>query len=195
MNTILQRAIRLTLAVLFSFSLAAAVFASTAPAEKLRQVGATAIVYRGPQVDMAMSYRYAKSNPKGGWLLVDTNMTAAQDPLEIPRGAFSIRTHSGEVIPLATQEEFGKDYAHLASTIARANVAAEPLGYLSFRRPEQMRFFVAPGQGIIYPSVWLDYRHNTYGRLFFQMPGGVQKGNYELILDLKGGQVVIPFTI
>ncbi len=173
----------------------AAVWAATAPDPQLTNVGATAVVYKGPQVDVALSYRFAKLYPTGRWLLLDTAMTAATDPIEIPRAAVSLRTPDGAIIPLATQKQFGDDYPRLASTIARANATREPMSYLTPQRYRRIGYFAERGHGLAWPSVWLDQRHNAFGRLFFQLPDGIRKGNYELLITLPKSEVAIPFTI
>lgn len=163
--------------------------------QELRQVGATAIVYKGPQVDVVLSYRFAKLNPEGGWLLLDTAMTAAKGPVELPRTAFSVRTPSGAIVPLATQQALAKDYSELAAPIARANATREPMGYLIPQWPRRLRYFAERRPGLVFSSEWLDEWHNSYGRLFFQIPGGIQRGNYELLINLPESHVAIPFTI
>jgi len=174
--------------------LGAVASANTKPTTELRQVGATAIVYKGPQVDVALSYRFAKLNPSGNWLLLDATMTA-NAPLELQRTAISVRTPSGELVPLATQEAFSKAYRDLGAAVLRANATREPMGYLIPHRYRRMRLFAERGPALVFPSVWLDDWHTSIGRLFFQLPGGVEKGNYQLLLSLSEGQVVIPFTI
>ena len=130
----------------------AAVWAHTTPVplETTRQVGATAIVYKGPQVELVLSYRFAKQNPTGNWLMLDTVMTAATAPLELPRTAISVRTPNGDVVPLATQQSFGKAYPELAASIARANAFLEPMGYLLPHRPRRMDYFSEPGRHLAF---------------------------------------------
>ncbi len=195
MNTNFRNRTGLLVAAGVAVLFGAVASAGTRPHSELTQVGATAIVYRGPQVDLALSYRFAKLNPTGDWLLLDTSMAAASEPIEVPRIAFAVRTPTGEVVPLASQKSLGNDYGHLASAIARANVTREPLGYLIPRRVRSLGLFAEYGPGLAFPSVWLDSWHNTYGRLFFRLPDGVQKGNYELLINLPESKVVIPFTI
>ncbi len=194
MNRNLLRLFGVAAAAASGLLLVAVAAANTTPTAELRQVGATAIVYKGPQVDAALSYRFAKLNPSGNWLLLDTAMTAIA-PVELPRTAISVRTPDGEVVPLASPEAFNKGYRELNATIARANVAREPLGYLIPHRYRRLEFFPERRLGLMFPVAWLDEWHTTYGRLFFQLPDGVQKGNYELLINLKEGQVAIPFTI
>jgi len=161
----------------------------------LRQVGATSIVYHGPQADIAMSYRYPKLNPGGTWLMLDTVMVATRDPIEVPRTAISVRTPSGEVVPLATPTEYNNGYRELAWSIIADNATREPLGLLIARRYLPLRFFPPRGIGLAFDSEWLDNFHNRYGRLFFKLPDSLQKGTYQLLIKLSESKVVIPFTI
>lgn len=172
-----------------------AAIADPAPTSQLTQVGATAIVYKGPQINVVVSDRFARYNPEGKWLLLDTAMTATSDPVEIPRGAIAVRTPDGTVVPLATQAEFEMHYPQLASMLMRARVAGEPLGYLIPARYRSLRLFAPRGIGIVWDSAWLDQFHNSYGRLYFNLPNGVQKGQYELLIHLPNDDVVIPFTV
>ena len=196
MLDVLVRDRRLLAAIGVSVLCDAAAWAHTpaVPLETREQVGATAIVYKGPQVDVALSYRYAKDNPSGAWLMLDAAMTAAA-PIEVTRSAISVRTPDGTVVPLATQLEFGKAYPSLVGSIKRADVAREPLGYLLPHRARRMELFSEPGRSVVFDSVWLDQWASTYGRLYFQLPGGVVKGAYVLLITLSDSRVEIPFTI
>ena len=165
------------------------------PAGQLTQAGASVVVYRGPQVDVVVSDRFARSDPEGKWLILDTEMTAASDPVEIPRTAIAVRTPDGTVVPLATQAEFERHYPQLVSTLMRARVAREPIGYLAPQPPRFLRLFAPHGIGIAWDSAWLDGFHNSFGRLYFDLPGGVQRGRYELLIRLPRDEVVIPFTV
>ena len=175
--------------------LAAAASAHETMTPELRQVGATAVVYKDPLVNIAISYRYAKNNVRGNWLFLDTAMTASKEPLEIPRSAFALRTPSGDIVPMATQTALALDYRSVNADVHRDNATREPLGYLIPQKFRRLDYFVEPGRGIVFDYAWLDTWHNNYGRLFFQVPGGLQHGQYELLLHLKGGEVTIPFTL
>jgi hypothetical protein len=175
------------------FSAAASAHETVSP--EVRQVGATAVVYKGPQVEVALSYRYVKNNLKGDWLFLDTEMTASTAPLEIPRAAFSLRTPSGDVVQLASQSALALQYAKVNADLHRDNATHEPLGYLLPQRARRLRLFVEPGRGVVFDSTWLDQWHNNYGRLFFEVPGGLQRGDYALLIHLKEGDVSIPFTL
>lgn len=164
------------------------------PTEELRAVGATAMIYKGPLVQVALSYKFPKLVASGDWLFLDTVITATQEPLEISRTAVSVRTPTGEIVPLASQEEFASAYPALRSAIARANVMAEPLNYFPPYAYRPMRLF-SEGRNIAFPSFWLDGWHDTFGRLFFRLPNGIQRGDYALLIHLKEGDVTVPFTL
>jgi hypothetical protein len=163
--------------------------------EQLKRVGATALVYRGPAIELAMSTRFARANRGAPWLFLDVAMTASSRPVEIRRDAVAVLLPDGQTVPLASQEKFAIAFPDLVAPIARANVAAEPLGYLTARRPRRLDLFSAPGRHIVFPSVWLDEWHTTYGRLYFDVPGKVQPGTYALLINLPAGAVKIPFEI
>ncbi len=187
--------LRIGIAVVAAATLAGTAWAERATDSTLRQVGATAVLYKGPDINVVVSNRFARYNPEGQWLLLDTVMNATSAPLEIPRGAIAVRTPFGEVVPLATQGEFEKGYSQLSSANARANVIREPLGYLIPLRYRPLGLFAPQGIGLAWDYAWLDSFHNSYGRLYFHLPNGVHKGRYQLLIHLHDSDVAIPFTV
>jgi hypothetical protein len=166
-----------------------------APASQITDAGATTVVYKGPRIQVAISFLYARYHPEGKWLLLDTEMAAAGGPITIPRSAVAVRTPSGEVVPLATQQEFEKGYPQMVSPIRQARFLKERLGYFLQEPFRPLHLFRVHGVGWVWPSLVLDPFHNCYGRLYFQLPNGVHKGRYELLIHLPKNEVVIPFTI
>jgi hypothetical protein len=173
----------------------ATLVADAAPVDQVRQVGSTATVYQGPQVQVAVSYKFPKLNLGGTWLMLDTTMAATKAPVEIPRSAISLRTPDGDVVPLASPSQYFEAYPRLAWSIIKDDATREPLGLAIERRLRPLRYFPARGAGLAFDAEWLDYWHNSYGRLFFELPGGVQAGHYQLLLDLPESKAVIPFTL
>jgi hypothetical protein len=177
----------------------AALFGTTARAETRTShgadAGATIAVYKGPRIQVAISDRYARYYPGGQWLLLDIEMSATGGPISISRSEIAVRTPGGEVIPLATQQEFERGYPELVSPIRQANFFKEGLGYFLPEHPRELHLFRLHGVGWVCPSAVLDPFHNCYGRLFFHLPNGVQKGRYELLIRLPKNEVVIPFTV
>jgi hypothetical protein len=183
------------IAVAVVLLLPASGWATTEPVGSVRQVGATAVVYSGPQVDVALSYHYAVVNPGGRWLLLNVVMAAADAPVELDRTAISVRTPAGEVIPLATPAQFVEAYPRLTWDIAKDRATREPLGLLTPRPYRRLQFFPSEGYSPTFDAQYLDSFRNAYGRLFFRIPDGIQKGTYELQIRLNKSEVVIPFTL
>ncbi|MGE5236769.1 MAG: hypothetical protein ACM3O7_10505 [Acidobacteriota bacterium] len=195
MKTNLTRRVAVAAVLAASMAMGGTAWAGKRSEVELRQVGKTAIVYRGPRLDVALSYRFARVDLGSRWLLLDVAMTAPADIVEVPRTAIAVRTPSGDIVPLATQAAFGKDYPALSGTIMRANVAREPLNYFTPHRFARLEYFARPGYGLAFDTMWLDGWHNAYGRLFFKLPGGVQRGHYDLLINLPNDHVMIPFTL
>ena len=76
-----------------------------------------------------------------------------------------------------------------------ANVASQPINYLVPQRPRRLRYFARPGYRLAFSRQWLNPEWNYFGRLYFEVPGGVQHGGYALLIRLPKETVRIPFTL
>ncbi len=162
----------------------------------LEKVGATVLRYRGPEVELALGYRFATLSLGEEWLLLDLAITAAPGKVvEVKREGVFVLTPQGERLPLASQEQFASSYASLGPTLRRAALAADPLGYFNRDIQCSLGFFAAPGEALVYPSVHLDDRRVCEGRLYFLVPGGVQPGRWTLGIDLEETHVRVPFQL
>ncbi len=162
----------------------------------VERVGSTVLHYTGPEVEAVLSYRVAALRPGEDWLFLDTAITGVpRASVELKRDKIAVRIPNGEIVPLATQQEFGEAYPQLTAALARADIAGEPLDYFVNRKPKSLNFLVPPGSGLAFESVWVNDREVALGRLYFFIPGGVQKGPYELRIDLEESKVRIPFRL
>jgi hypothetical protein len=160
------------------------------------RMGETVLRYQGPEIEAVIGYRYASLNLGEEWLIVDLAVTAAGgDSVKIDRSRIFVRPPTGDAVYLPSQEEFAAAYGSLQSKIVRASVAADPLDYFKPRRECALRFLAEPGAGLVYPETWVDDRRVCSGRLFFEIPGGVQSGTYVLGIDLEESKVRIPFKL
>jgi len=160
------------------------------------RVGATALRYTGPDIEAVVSYRFADGSLGDEWLLLDIALTGSRhDTVEVKRDGIFLRAPSGEDIPLAAQDEFAAAYGVLAPVLARADIAAEPLGYWAGRGDERLEFFTTPGEALVFPSFWVNDRQVYTGRLFFHVPGGIQAGRYELRVKLPESELHVPFRL
>lgn len=163
---------------------------------EVEQVGATSVKYRGPDLELAMSYRFANMNLGMDWLLVDVAVTGARRlSVELKREKISLRTPDGETVPLPSQEELASAFSTIRAANQRADVAAEPLRYWGGRRLCTLNFLVEPGSNIVMQSIWVNDERWCVGRLYFPLAGGVQPGRYELRVDLPESKVRVPFVL
>jgi hypothetical protein len=178
-------------------AVAAAGCSSAVPTETrgVERLGETVLRYAGPEAEMVLSYRYPALNPVEDWLFLDVGITAVKDPVEIDRRKIWVRTPAGEEIPLATQEAFRAAHGELAAKLARADVLGEPLGYFPARQERKLELFATPFEGLVFDSFWVSYREVYVGRLYFEVPGGVQPGRWELRVKLAESEIRIPFRL
>ena len=163
---------------------------------EVEQVGATAVKYRGPDLELALSYRFADINLGMDWLLVDAAVTGSRRlSVEIKREKISLRTPDGEIVPLPSQEELADSFSSIRAANQRANVASEPLRYWGGRWECTLNFLIEPGTNIVMRSIWVNDERWCDGRLYFPLMKGVQPGRYELRIDLPESKVRVPFVL
>jgi hypothetical protein len=193
------RAMRLVLGVAAALVVATTLACSTAtPTDTpgVDRLGKTMLRYSGPEIEVTLSYNFANTHPGDDWLFLDTAVTGTnREAVEIQREKIALRIPSGDVIPLASQKDFGAAYPKLAPVLARADIASEPLDTYANRRPKGLDFLVVPGTAIAFESVWVNDQDVAIGRLYFEVPNGVQPGPYELRIDVKETKVRIPFRV
>jgi hypothetical protein len=162
----------------------------------VERAGATVLHFKGAEVNVVLSYRFANQNLGIDWLFLDVAVTGnTRDSVELKREKVSLVIPSGQLIPLPEQVEFAEAYRDLRSLDMRASVAADPLDYYVGRAPCALQFLVAPGSALSLQSVWVNDQRLCAGRLYFPVPGGVQAGHYELRIDLPETHVRIPFDL
>jgi hypothetical protein len=170
--------------------------ATPAQTPGVEPIGATQVRYRGPEVEVVLSYGFANTRLGEDWLFLDTSITGTtRESVEVKRTGITIRTPSGTDIPLASQAAFGEAYPKLAAALARADVAYQPIGNYPSRRAVGLDFQVVPGTAIAFDSVWVSNQVVAVGRLLFHLEDGIQPGPYELRIDLDEARIRIPFRL
>lgn len=152
---------------------------------------------KGPEVEAYLGYRFASQSIASDWLILEVALTSPNgQSADVKRANVHVRTPDGTKVPLATQEEFGKDYGGLRSTLQRAYVARDPMDYFSPSRVDcGLNFFTSPGGGVVFDELSLNDRRGCQGQLFFKVPGGIQKGRWTFDIDLDESEIRIPFTL
>ncbi len=162
----------------------------------LERMGATVLRYRGPELELALSYRYATLSLGEQWLILEVAMTApAGKVTEVRRERVFLVAPDGRRIPLANQEQFARAYPQLQAGLRRAALATDPLDYFNRELTCSLEFFAAPGEGLVFPQVHVDDRRVCRGSLFFFVPEGLQPGTWTLAIDLVETRVRLPFQL
>ncbi len=151
----------------------------------------------GPELWTVLGYRFANTQLGDEWMILEVGLSSPNgQSAEVTREEIFLLSPSGKRIPLPTQKQFNEAYGSLRSTIERADVNRDPLEYFPPSRIEcAMRFFVTPGQGVSFDQVTLNDRRGCFGRLFFDVPGGIQSGRWVLGIDLEESEIRIPFEL
>jgi hypothetical protein len=151
----------------------------------------------GPQMWTVLGYRFASSQVGDEWLILDVGLSSPNgQSARVTRDAVFVRTPTGDTIRLATQTEFNQAYGGLRPVIARSNVDQDPLDYFPPSRVEcSIEFFVSPGGGVAFDEVTVSDIRGCFGKLFFQVPGGIQPGRWVFGIDLPESETRIPFEI
>ena len=149
---------------------------------------------------VTMGYGIANLSAGEEWMLIDVGLTLQHGvkPQKISRQDITLVTPDKKVIQLPTIEEFGKARGSLRPLDQRANMTVESINYFppGVNEPCRLGFFSRPGVGgLAHDEIELDDQRACMGRLYFQIPGGIQYGLHNLDVKFAGSTVRVPFKI
>jgi hypothetical protein len=145
-----------------------------------------------------LGYRMAQQELGNPWLLLSVGVTLREGVKDftLKRDAFSLQTPDGKTIPLASQTEFMK--ADVRALNQRAKRFNDSINYFpaGANRPCAMKFFSDITEpGLSYDHVDLSDDRDCLGRLYFNVPGGIQVGQYFLNVKFAASTIQVPFRI
>ena len=148
---------------------------------------------------VTLGFRLANESVGQKWMLLEVGMTLVGKTQDhtLRRSDVALVAPGPKVVQLATQEEYGKA-DHLVALNERANVARDSVNYFpsEANRPCALPFFTGPEQArLVKDEVELTPRRACAGRLFFNIPEGIQLGTYNLDVKLANSTVRVPFQI
>ena len=150
---------------------------------------------------VTLGYRIANESVGEEWLLLEVGMTLNKgvEEVEITRDSLSVETPDGSRLPLATQEQYNEAYKVMRPLDRKANRVRDNIDYLpaSATNPCSMRFFTGTGgaRRLSSDAFQLSWRTRCFGRLYFQVPGGIQYGQHFLHVQLGETTMRVPFRI
>ncbi len=163
----------------------------------VERLGQYVLREKGPEAEVVLGYKFASMSLGNEWLILEINASSPQGKsARIEREKVFVRTPDGVRIPASTQRAFNEAYQKMRNTISQANVARDPLDYFPPNREScTLQFFVAPGEGVAFDQVTVNDRRACEGKLFFNVPGGIQPGRWMLGIDLEESEIRIPFDL
>lgn len=151
---------------------------------------------------VVLGYETANGSVGEEWILLDVGMTVQKGvkAQKITRDQIKLVTPDGTVLPLPSQEEFSKARGNVAAMTERDNMIRQSINYFpaGTDAPCAIKFFadpVHPAAGLAYDEVELSSQRACVGRLYFNVPGGLQLGNYNLDVKFADSIVKVPMEV
>jgi hypothetical protein len=145
-----------------------------------------------------LGYQAANRSVGEDWLLLEVGITVREGvpDYKLTRAAISLTTPDGKTLPLPSIEEFRK--GNTQALQARARVQRDSIDYFppTAHRPCAILFFPdLADRPMSYDEVELSQTRACLGRLFFQIPGGIQYGQHWLNVKFAESALRVPFRI
>jgi hypothetical protein len=145
-----------------------------------------------------LGYRVANLSVGEKWMLLEVGLTLRDDVPDytMTRDAISLETPDGQTIPMATIEEYRA--APLGGLENRARIQRDSINIFPPHATTACRigFFAdLDSAGVAHDQVELNSQRGCLGRLFFQIPAGIARGQYWLNVKFAQSLVRVPFRI
>ncbi len=145
-----------------------------------------------------LGYRVANLSVGEKWMLLEVGVTLRDGVPDytLTRDTLSIETPDGKTIPMATNEEYRA--APLGALVRRAEVQRDSINYFPPHAATACRigFFAdLDSAAKAYDQVELNSQRACMGRIFFQLPDGITRGQHWLNVKFAKSLVRVPFRI
>ena len=149
---------------------------------------------------VTLGYRTANDSKGDKWMLLEMGVTQRKGVKRytLKREHLTLTTPDKSTVQLASQEAFGK--AELRALDKRASMVRDSINYfpVSANQPCAMKFFTdvgTPARGLAYDQVELNWQRACLGRIYFQIPDGIETGQHWLTVQFAESEVQVPFRI
>ncbi len=157
-----------------------------------------AVVYEGPEMVATVAYRQGRRSVAEEWLILAVELTSPRGsgPTIVDRDRISVYSPDGRRLPLASQDEFVRNFNKLRIPTEQT-LQFLPLLYRvePNRMPGDRWFYAVSAETIGYDEIPMNSSQKFWGPLIFSVPGGVQPGRWRLVFELEESRPDIPFTI
>jgi hypothetical protein len=199
--------VRTTVACLLGLACVAGAADEPKPQVKIPQPGVPQIMtLEGRYVRVAynnegyavLGYWAANLSVGEPWMLLDFGIALrdGQPDYVLKREDLSLTTPDGKTLPLPTLEEYRK--VNLAALQQRAKVQHDSINYFppNAHRPCRIGFFAdLADRPLSWDTVEFTSQMGCVGRLYFDVPGGIQYGQHWLNVKFAKSTIRVPFRI
>lgn len=145
-----------------------------------------------------LGYRVANLSVGEKWMLLDFGVTLRDKVKDqiMTRAALTLETPDGQSIPMATIEEYRK--APLDALEMRARVQSDSINYFPPQATWACRigfFSDVEDVAAAWSQVGLASQRACMGRIFFNVPAGIARGQHWLNVKFENSVVRVPFRI
>jgi hypothetical protein len=145
-----------------------------------------------------IGYRAANQSVGEEWMLLElgTTLRSGVKDYTLTRDKLSIETHDGKTIPMAPQADYQK--AQLQALDMRTRAIHDSINYFppSASKACRIGFYVQQGsRAMPWDQVEMSSTRACVGRVYFQVPGGIQYGQHWLNVQFRDTLVRVPFRI
>lgn len=144
-----------------------------------------------------LGYRTVQQEVGKDWVLLAVGITVRKGAPDqkLKRENLWLTTPDGKKIPLATQQQYAA--ANLRALNMRAKVVTDSINYfpVDANRACAIKFFADLDSAfpLAYDEVELSSTRACVGRLYFNVPGGIQVGQHWLNIQFAGSELQVPF--
>ena len=144
-----------------------------------------------------IGYRMAQEEVGKDWVLLAVGITLRKPTKDftMKRASLSLTTPDGKRLPLPTQQQY--QGANLRALNMRAQVMNDSINYFppDASQPCAIKFFANLDSAfpLAYDQTELSWQRVCLGRLYFNVPGGIQLGQHFLNIKFANSELQVPF--
>lgn len=162
------------------------------------QEGKWRIWYTSPDLRAELDYHWADTHLGDDRILLKLAVSAgtAGGVPTVARDKVRLRTPDGTILELPTQTRFRAIQSSMSVAFRQENAwGPPPARFVGSRERIEEWFYSPQGRTIQRDSIHPTAFRYCSGPLVFEVPGGVQPGEWKLVIDLEETRVEIPFVL